>query len=428
MHMPGAAADGAIVDPAGLAELAWQRLQPQGWPLPLGAFPTEAALVGGAVRDALLDRLRPQPDLDLVVSGDAVQLCKSLSRRHGGSVVVLDAERSIARLVVGGWSIDLARQEGHSLEADLHRRDYTINAMALPLAERTRLVDPLRGARDLTAGLLVAVAETNLLDDPLRLLRGLRLSAELDFQLAPETETWIAQHHSALAGVAGERVLAELEKLAAASSGHQQLGLCLELNLLTPWRGQVQPSDQLLLSRSTAQAAQELGLNGSEQAWALPLARLAAALNGTALQQLHSSRKLKHRVITLRHWQQRLGASNPAQAAEALPESERLQLHRELEDDLPALLLSWHASQGRPWLLRWRDLEDRLFHPRPAIDGLSLQRAFELKASPQLGALLLHLMQEQAFGRLHNRSDALHLAQNWLALTEEAGGRAPRCD
>lgn len=428
MHMPGAAADGAIVNPAGLAELAWQRLQPQGWPLPLGAFPAEAALVGGAVRDALLDRLAPQPDLDLVVSGDAVRLCKTLSRRHGGSAVVLDAERSIARLVVGGWSIDLARQEGESLEADLHRRDYTINAMALPLAEPTRLVDPLQGARDLTAGLLVAVAEANLLDDPLRLLRGLRLSAELGFELAPDTETWIAQHHSALAGVAGERVLAELEKLAAAPSGHQQLGQCLDLNLLTPWLGQGDASDQLLLSRCTAQAGQALGLTASEQAWALPLARLAAAVDGPALQQLRSSRKLQQRVITLRRWQQRLGVSDAAHAAETLPEPERLQLHRELENDLPALLISWHTSQARPWLVRWRDLEDRLFHPRPAIDGLSLQRALHLKASPQLGALLLHLMQEQAFGRLHNRGDALQCAQKWIATTEKAGGRAPRCD
>ena len=126
MHMPGAAADAAIVNPATApaaaqpftAPLAWQRLQPQQWPLPPEAFPAGCALVGGAVRDALLDRLGPEPDLDLVVEGDAVALCRQLSRRHGGSAVVLDAERSIARLVIHGWSIDLARQEGGSLEAD----------------------------------------------------------------------------------------------------------------------------------------------------------------------------------------------------------------------------------------------------------------------------------------------------------------------
>ena len=428
MHMPGAAADGAIVNPAGLAELAWQRLQPETWPLPPEAFPAEATLVGGAVRDALLNRLGPQPDLDLVVTGDAVGLCKTLGRRHGGTAVVLDAERSIARLVISGWSIDLARLEGGSLEADLHRRDYTINAIALPLTKPKQLVDPLQGCRDLTAGLLVAVSEANLLDDPLRLLRGLRLSAELGFQLAAETRQWIAQHNSALASVAGERALAELEKLAAAPNGHQQLGEALELGLLSPWLAQSQPADQVVLSRCTAQAAQALGLSASEASWALPLARLAAALDGAALQQLRSSRKLQQRVIALRHWQQLLGSLDPGGTAQALPEPERLQLHRDLEADLPALLINWGDSTAKAWLLRWHDPEDRLFHPRPAIDGATLQRELEIKASPELGALLLHLMQQQAFGRLNSRSDALQFARNWLASTEEAGGRARRRD
>ncbi|MFZ9464110.1 MAG: CCA tRNA nucleotidyltransferase, partial [Vulcanococcus sp.] len=70
-----------------------------------------------------------------MLPGDAVALCRQLQRHHGGSAVVLDAGRSIARLVLKGWSVDLARQEGGSLSADLQRRDYTINAMALPLAE-----------------------------------------------------------------------------------------------------------------------------------------------------------------------------------------------------------------------------------------------------------------------------------------------------
>jgi tRNA nucleotidyltransferase (CCA-adding enzyme) len=236
MHMPGAAADGAIVNPAEAAGLAWRRLEPERWPLPAEAFPPEAALVGGAVRDALLDRLASAPDLDLVVEGDAIKLCRQLGRRHGGSCVVLDAERSMARLVIGGWSIDLARRDGADLDADLHRRDYTINAMALPLADRRQLVDPLDGLSHLQARQLVAVAEDNLRDDPLRLLRGLRLAAELNFELDATTRSWITQHHQAIACVAGERVLAELEKLAAAPGGEPWLAQCVELGLLTPWR------------------------------------------------------------------------------------------------------------------------------------------------------------------------------------------------
>jgi tRNA nucleotidyltransferase (CCA-adding enzyme) len=429
MHMPGAAADGAIVNPAGAAEQAWRRLQPDRWPLPLDAFPQEAALVGGAVRDALLDRLGEAPDLDLVVEGDAVALCRQLGRRHGGSSVVLDAERSMARLVIGGWSIDLARRDGDSLEADLHRRDYTINAMALPLADRRLLLDPLKGLCHLQAHQMVAVAEANLLDDPLRLLRGLRLAGQLGFALEPSTAGWIAQHHAAMAPVAGERVLAELEKLAAAPGGEPWLARCLELKLLAPWRRTPWGHEEAQrLARCSAQAAQELGWSEAELHNFLPLARLANVVDAAALEQLRSSRKLQKQVNTLRRWQQQLGGTQAAIQAAALPEAERLQLHRDLEEILPALVLDWPSEPARSWLQRWRDPSDRLFHPRPPIDGRSLQQVLQIPPSPALGELLLHLMQEQAFGRLHNHDEALEQAKRWLGSAEDAGKRAPRRD
>ena len=418
------------MNPAGAAELAWQRLAPAGWPLPPEAFPSDAALVGGAVRDALLNRLGSEPDLDLVVASDAIQLCRQLGRRHGGSVVVLDAERSIARLVIRGWSIDLARQEGGSLLADLQRRDYTINAMALPLATPGQLVDPLGGLQHLQQHRLVAVAERNLVDDPLRLLRGLRLAGELQFALAPQTLGWIEQHHSSIASVAGERVLAELEKLAAAPRGEQQLNQCAALGLLRPWQSAAVDAAALASgsTEGSTEAAEALQLSAEERSLALPLARMAAVLDGPALARLHSSRKLQQRVDGLRRWQQRLGNTAPAQTAEALPEDERLQLHRQLEADLPALLLGWDQATAQRWLQRWRDGSDPLFHPRPAIDGNSLQRELGIPASPTLGQLLQHLMREQAFGRLSGRADALNRAREWLGSAERSGTRAPRRD
>lgn len=427
MHMPGAGADGAIVPP--VAMQAWQRLAVPTWPIPPEAFPPGTALVGGAVRDALLNRLGPQPDLDLVLPGDAVALCRQLRRQHGGSAVVLDAERSIARLVLNGWSIDLARQEGGSLCADLHRRDYTINAMALPLAQRDELVDPLGGADHLARGLLVAVSEANLLDDPLRLLRGLRLASELGFALEARSRAWIREHGARLGQVAGERVLAELEKLAAAPEGQRGLAELADGDLLAPWRtGPLAPCPWL--EQLTPARAERLGLTRAEREQALPLARLAAVLDGPALQALRSSRRLQQRVERLRHWQRRLASSG-----DGLPELERLQLHRDLEHDLPALLLSWPSdtpsdtpSATAAWLARWRDAEDPLFHPRAAIDGNSLQRELQLQASPQLGALLEHLMLERAFGRLHGRDEALGAARRWLESAARNGRNAPRRD
>lgn len=441
MHMPGSGVNGAIVPSAPTggahAAVAWQRLQPERWPVPAGAFPSGTALVGGAVRDALLDRLAPQPDLDVVLPGDAVAVCRQLQRRHGGSAVVLDAERSIARLVIGGWSVDLARQEGESLSADLHRRDYTINAMALPLAEPQILVDPHGGLEHLAAGELVAISEANLLDDPLRLLRGLRLAAQLRFRIEVRSLSWIRAHHGRLGEVAGERVLAELEKLAAAPEGEGWLLEVRRCGLLRPWRAQagspLEPADEALLTRLSAHQAKAVGLTAVETAEALPLARLAALLDGESLQALRSSRRLQQRVERLRQWQLRLGTEDPAACAERLSEPERLRLQRQLEQDLPALLLSWpDPSRAGPWLRRWRDPEDPLFHPRAAIDGGSLQRELQLQASPQLGALLERLMLERAFGRLHDRAEALSRARRWLSTTSSDGAndgaKAPRRD
>lgn len=165
-------------EPSAATQL-WQRLNPPAWPLPLSALPTGSALVGGAVRDALLGRLAPQPDIDVVVPGGAIPLCRSLARRLGGSAVVLDQERDIARLVLQGWCFDLAAREGDCLSVDLQRRDYSVNAIALPLAPGAPLLDPTGGLASLQRRELVAISEANLLSDPLRLLRGLRLASDL---------------------------------------------------------------------------------------------------------------------------------------------------------------------------------------------------------------------------------------------------------
>ena len=388
--------------------MAWSVLRAEDWPVPLSAFPADAALVGGAVRDALLNRLGPAPDLDLVVAEGAIALCKTLSKRFGGSPVVLDAERDIGRLVIRGWSVDLARREGQSLADDLQRRDYSVNAMALPLAQRDQLVDPHGGLEHLQRRQLVALAERNLLDDPLRLLRGVRLASELEFELDDTTAGWIQRHRERLSSVAGERVLAELEKLCQSPQGQQGLQRCLDWGLLAPCPA-LAP-----LAPLTAEQASSRGLSEQECQEALPLARMAAVLDGPGLQQLKSSRKLQQRVQRLRHWQQRLGAQNPAEHAEALEEAERLQLHRDLSSDLPALLLHWPAPAAKAWLRRWRDPEDRLFHPRAAINGDQLQQELGLKASPQLGSLLQFLMLERAFGRLDGTAEALERARQWL--------------
>jgi tRNA nucleotidyltransferase (CCA-adding enzyme) len=414
--------------------------------------------VGGAVRDGLLGRRPERVDLDLVVPGDAIALSRDLARRFGGSAVVLDGERSIARLVLRGWTVDLARRLGPDLETDLGRRDYSVNAMALTLAETPRLLDPHGGLADLEQGELRALSEANLLDDPLRLLRGIRLASELGFAIEARTWAWICAHHGRLDGVAGERVLAELERIAATATGEQGLARVWSAGLLA---SQADAPALAALARCSQAWANRCGLNAAEQGWALPLARLAAVLDGAALERLRASRRLRQRALGLRRWRQRLEAiaqprpqgsaeAGPQGSAEAGPagqppgpampgtprplrlddlqEAERLALQRELEADLPALLLQLEADDAKAALARWRDPQDPLFHPRAPLDGALLQRQLQLKPGPELGQLLRHLTLERAFGRLpaargpEADERVLSCARQWLAP------RGQRCD
>jgi tRNA nucleotidyltransferase (CCA-adding enzyme) len=400
------------------------------WPLPLTLLPPGTALVGGAVRDGLLGRLGERPDLDLVVPEDGLALARRLARELGGTAVALDPERSIGRLVLQGWTVDLARLQGESLVADLARRDFTVNAMALvlPLAgEPPVLVDPLAGLIDLRQGQLRAIAEANLLDDPLRLLRGLRLAAELGFALTPQTWAWTVHHRARLASVAGERVLTELRRLVEAPDGARGVDLLARSGLLDGWTAPpagppsaAEPPCATPAAHLTPAAARLRGFTDGEAGASLPIARLAALLDERALRALHASNSLRQRCRHLRRWRQRLGDRTPGERGlDALPEAERLELHRQLAGDLPALLLELDPPVATEALQRWRDPDDPLFHPRPPLDGLELQNALGLRPGPRLGALLEHLTIERAFGRLprqaHGDLQTLEAARRWIA-------------
>ncbi|WP_254945003.1 CCA tRNA nucleotidyltransferase [Cyanobium sp. AMD-g] len=430
----------------------WLALAPERWPVAPDRFPAGSALVGGAVRDGLLGRLAAQPDLDLVVPGDAMDLARQLGRRYGGTCVVLDQERSIARLVLEGWTIDLARCGGGDLAADLGRRDYTVNAIALPLqgavvssneAADLRLIDPCGGLADLAARRMVAISEANLLDDPLRLLRGVRLACDLDFAIAPATWELIRRHCQRITAVAGERVLAELERLAASGQGHQGLAQALEAGLLQPWGGA--DGSAVSLQPLGPERPECCGLTPDEAAWALPLARLAAVLDGPTLDRLRASRRLQQRCQRLRQWLDCLRQTpgdTGALKLEALAETERLALQRQLEEELPALLLHLDPAAAQLALRRWRDPTDRLFHPRPPLDGRRLQQLLTIAPGPRLGQLIDHLTAEWAFGRLGGTAAtetaeladqalaeaAVVAAQAWLVRQGEAKEADPRRD
>jgi len=227
----------------------------------------EAWLVGGTVRDLLLGR--DGPDLDFVAVGDGAGLAAAVQRELGGRLV-RHAEFLTADVIdADGVHLDIAtaRQESYAevaalpevwaaatIDDDLRRRDFTVNAMALRLpasvdaslpasldasqpasllasldegvdldglAASGRLADPSGGRRDLAAGALRVLHERSFLDDPTRVLRGVRFEARLGLRLAPETEALARQAVAAgaFAQLSGSRLRRELELLLGAEAG-----------------------------------------------------------------------------------------------------------------------------------------------------------------------------------------------------------------
>jgi poly(A) polymerase len=175
----------------------------------------DAWLVGGSVRDRLLGR--PTTDLDLVLDGDVAKAARSLARATRGAAFPLSEEFGAWRVVVGGgaWQADLAPLLGGSIAADLAQRDFTVNAIAEPLAGGER-IDPHGGAHDLDERRLRMVSAQAFAADPLRVMRLARFACELALTPDPATVEAAEDHHEALARVASERVFAELKRIVAA--------------------------------------------------------------------------------------------------------------------------------------------------------------------------------------------------------------------
>ncbi len=170
-------------------------------------------LVGGAVRDVLLSR--PIHDLDFAFSGNVLKLSRRLADTLDGAYFPLDVDRGTARIVLflpDGYRqiLDFAALRGPDIEADLRGRDFTINAMAIALDEPHELYDPLGGAADLRARLLRACSPSSLKDDPLRILRGVRLAAAFNLKIVPETRQLMKKASDLLPGVSAERLRDEL--------------------------------------------------------------------------------------------------------------------------------------------------------------------------------------------------------------------------
>ncbi len=203
----------------------------------------QSYLVGGFVRDVLLGR--ETDDIDIAVDGDALEIAPKVATALGSKYVVLDKVNKIGRVVLADedqWKFDFTTLKG-SIKHDLAQRDFTIDAIAVdlknivcqsqPSLRLPMLIDPFGGWSDLQRGSIRAVTETVFESDPVRLLRAVRLAAELGFSIDNETEALIRRYSYLIPNIAGERIREELLRLLAVPPNGQFLRYLDELGLVT---------------------------------------------------------------------------------------------------------------------------------------------------------------------------------------------------
>jgi hypothetical protein len=331
-----------------------------------------AWIVGGAVRDELLGR----KVVDTDVACSAPELAARLySRLAGGAVFPLSERHGAWRVAFrSGTTVDFTPLHGETIDDDLATRDFAVNAMAQPL-EGGGLVDPLGGEADLEARRLRAVSPGIFEDDPLRLLRAVRLEDELGFRLDEETEKLLRAAAGRAAEPAGERVLGELERLSP--EGFRRVG---ELGLLPPLGGSLERLDEVdlvdtpgfLLVVVFGEGVRRFPISNDLRRLARTLLAAARPLDGSPRAVHRFRRQTEPWALTALAY---LGATDLYEAVRAA-----------------------RAAEPAEPLLRGDDLLDLGVEP-----------------GPELGRLLELVAEERAVGAVGTREEALELVRRELA-------------
>jgi Poly A polymerase head domain len=331
----------------------------------------EAWVVGGAIRDRALGR--PLVDVDVALR-DPRGAARTLASRATGAPFPLSERHGAWRVALtDGRTVDFTPLPG-SIEDDLATRDFGINA----IAERVgtdEIVDPYDGYGDLAASRIRAVKDSVFSDDPLRLLRAVRLEDELDFRLDEATEALAREQAALVTRPAGERIVAELRRLSP--GGYRRLDA---LGLLRPLGGAI--DDRL-------------------DRWDSPEYRLVAVF-GAGLRRLPVSNGLRREAAAL------LGAERPGEDARSI--------HRFRRATEPWALEAL-AYVGASDLRRAIEEARRDDPPEPLVRGDEL----DLPPGPEIGRLLAEIEEERAAGTIATREDALAYARRHSGAVRQDG-------
>ena len=380
-----------------------------------------AFLVGGIVRDLLLGA--GGLDLDVMMEGDARESARVLAAARGGTVKTHDRFLT-ATVSVGAVRLDFAtaRKERYArpgalptvrpadLDADLARRDFTVNAMAASLDPKRfgDVIDPHGGRADLDAGLIRILHERSFIDDATRILRACRYAARFGFALEDGTERLAMEATGRLRAISGSRIRHEIERTLEEAAPGAAFDLAERLGALAA----MHPGFRL--GHATARALGEAASGGG----ALGFAILGAALSeetAAALAKRLAAPVLIRRAMTDAS---RLAARLDALAAPALKDSE---VYAALSPYVREAVLACRFTAGDGIMAeRIDDFTGRLADVRPALSGDDVI-ALGVEPGPLIGQLLAELLRARLDGEVETRQDEIEAVRAWRQ--EPAEGR-----
>jgi tRNA nucleotidyltransferase (CCA-adding enzyme) len=398
-------------------------------PFDLDLLPQPVYVVGGAVRDGLLGRVRAELDLDITIAAGAVEVARRLAHEYQAGFVLLDAERQIARVVFPGMTLDIAQQDGDIVQ-DLARRDYTLNAIAYDIQAGVT-IDPLDGTQDILDRTIRMVSRPNLVDDPLRLLRAYRQGAQLDFTIEPTTQQAIRELAPLLTQVAAERVLAELRYLLQTPHSSEWLAAVVADELLAGWLEipvregyrerltQIDRAFELInqhypaLDREIHQPLKDT-LPISRGAIAKLTVLLSSELEIATAQMMRltfSSTEIQVLTTAINYLPQLLQGE--------LSLIDRYFWFQAVGNNFPLLIILAIATgieieRLTPLIDNYLDPENQVAHPTPLVNGHDLIQALRISPSPAIGKLLTEIQIARILGKIATPAEAIEFAKQLL--------------
>jgi len=374
-----------------------------------------AFLVGGTVRDLLLDR--EALDVDVTIEGDAVALAHEVAASTGAKLKA--SEFGTATLKSGAFRLDLttARAETYAkpgalpkvrrstIDDDLLRRDFTINAIAVELTGPSpgKILDPTGGVADLRAGLVRVLNDRSFQDDATRIIRAVRYAARFDFRIEDSTLDLIARDLSYLDEISGTRLRQEMARVFAEDHPDRAIALLHELGVLRAIHPALDPSDEHIAAFQSIHGADS---TTTALAWALLASNAGESDIPNLIRRLALTRKQAEAVRAMPI----VRALSPRLNDDLRP-SELAKLLSPIPE--PALLA--YSLSAEPEATRHiRDYLDRTRTVRPILRGDDVVE-LGVEQGPDIADVLAELRDARLDGEVTSRDDEVQFVEAYLA-------------